>query len=345
MHLLTEEIKSAEDKSMKASNEKSDNLDMLKAVLSTVTPALGHNAVASSILSLMAISEEEPNEEWSRLESICSLLKKVTTLLPLWYDGLMMVKFMLAKEHADVYLDDTARIVFEFVLLSIPASMIEDSASENHKQGIRLSEKLLEIKKTILRWCLKSLEVPDKKKQDQFVTGEPNAPVYESILDGKTIKKPLGANLTIMHCLLFLSHADSGELFRFLHPRYKCELEDCSHIAEESKIRAKMCIKYGRNVDDALIQMIVKAAKTKNSNIGSVNAIELIECILFNCMEGAKGLLRMTDCNIIWDLYALTEHARKPSNMDKEIPRCVRVVLFRRQRFVIATQFSRFILL
>jgi hypothetical protein len=325
LHLFTEELKDAEENTVKSSNEKSQNMDMLKALLLAVPRDLGHDAIASSILALISM-EHVAVDRWSRVALLCGLLRKVVNLFTnTWYDGQLMVNFILGHDHnfSIVGLDIIARIVFEGVILMVPTSMIDDTLDSQSQLGNEFSIKLLEMKKRILRWYLKSFEVLDAKKGDQFKTREPNVPIFESILDSETKEIPLTANLKILHCLLFLSQPDSMHLLQFLNPNIGWEMEDSSRYLEETRARATICIKHGRVVDDDLIRIILEAARKKNGTTGPVAAIELIEFILYNCRDEAEGSIRIKDLDIVWSLYSLAEHVLDRPNEGEEIPRYV----------------------
>jgi hypothetical protein len=91
--------------------------------------------------------------------------------------------------------------------------------------------------------------------------------------------------------------------------------------SDEQTAQVNSCILYGRVVDDEMIQMIIKAAKCKGSNIGNVSSIELVESLLFHCRKNTEGRLIFSDCQLVWDLYSLSEHNLKQLNLGKDIPR------------------------
>ena len=330
LHLLTEELNISEENNAIPSNEKSDKLEMLKAVLLAISPTLGHNAVASSLLKLLHNTGSEIDKQWPRTLSLCNLLRTVIpTVLKKWYDGRLMLKFLLAdrSSSSDIRLETIARVVFECVLLTIPKSLIdtESDRSDNLNQVREmLARTLLDMKKLILGWFLRCFKVHDKIKENQFKTRKPNAPAFESILDSEAKDNLLDPNVRILYCILFLMPSNSFDFFRFLHPSFEKNIDECSLISDETKALSSICIRYGHDIDGEMLRMITKSARKRNGNIGHVTAIALIERLLFNCREGAGGSILSADAEIIWDMYALAEHMLEDQNNDEEIPRFVR---------------------
>ena len=325
LHLLRKELKDAEENTVKSTNEKSQSLDMLKALLLDVPRELGHNAIASSILVLLSKKNSTDNP-WSQVTKSCGLLKSIVSLCKnTWYDGQLMINSMLKDYNVNVIdLDIVARIVFECFLLMVPEEMVSESGGSRSHFSSEFATKLLGIKKTILRWYLKSFEIPDAKRQDQFETRKPNPPIFESILDGETEDIPMTGNLKILHCLLFLVQPDSDNLLQFLHPLFQLDNhDDISINVEETKSRAKFCINHGKVVDDDFLRVILEATKKGNDSIGPISAIELIETILYHCRDGKEGTIQIKDLNIVWDLYSLAEYSIKRSSYEEEIPRYV----------------------
>jgi len=318
LFLLREEIDRRDNSDgIQGTTDNKDGLKMLKAVLQTISPELGHDAVASSLLTLCE------KQIYLRLDNeitfLCTLLKEVAQLVNKWYDGMTMVKSILSNSGL-VPVEVTARLVFESMLLSVPRMMFDGSLTPEILSDCPLGPILLDFKKTILEWSLKSFDLADTPKQDQFQRREPRAPVYECILDGTSKKKPLLRNMQLLHCLLLLVRTDSEVMNTFLCNK-NCPDNDGENPSDEATNRAEICILRGRIVDDEMIRMIVKAAMRKESNIGKINAIELIESLLFNCRQKTGGRLILSDCQLVWDLYNLTEHSLKQIKLEKEVQR------------------------
>lgn len=328
--MFTEELKNSDDKKIKSCTDKTETLQMLKAVLQSVPRNLGHNAIASSIIALISTENDACGNQWSQVDLLCGLLRNTVNLLPnKWYSGHLMVKFMLGIDDRSSRVGDDiiARIAFECILLMVPTAMADRSlishVPQDQKAIGELASALLEMKKMMLTWCLETFQVLDAKRSDQFKTKEPYNPDFSSILDGETRQSPRKANLKIMHCLLFLMQHDSEDLLHFLYP------VSISHSATEelevTKARSRICIQYGRDVDDDLIRIILQRTTCNGGNIGPVAAMELIELLLYFCRDGSEGSIRITDSDIVWDLYKLSEHVVDQSN--EEIPRYVRAHL------------------
>lgn len=318
LFLLREEIDRRDNSDgIQGTTDNKDGLKMLKAVLQSISTELGHDAVASSLLTLCE------NQIVSRLEKettfLCTLLKDVAQLVNSWYDGMIMVKSILSNADL-VPVEVTARLVFESMLLSVPRMMLDGSLTPESLSDCPLCPILLDFKKTILEWSLKSFDLADAPKQDQFQRREPRAPVFGCILDGVSKKKPLLRNMQLLHCLLLLVKTDSEVLNTFLCNK-DCPDNDDEILLDEATSRAEICMLRGRIVDDEMIRMIVKAAMRDESNIGRINAIELIESLLFNCRKKAGGRVMLSDCQLIWDLYNLTEHSLKQLHLEKDFQR------------------------
>ena len=323
MHILTKELKDSEDKTVKSSSEKTQNMDMLKSLLLATPRDLGHHAIASSILFLVS-NEQLIADRWTRLASLCGLLKKIVNLFTTtWYDGELMVKYMVQSDHNSntIGLDVKARIVFECVLLMVPKAIVDQSLESDSNLLNDFSLRLLVMKKRILRWFLNSFELLDAKQIDQFNTRQPQPPMFDSILDGDIEELSLTGNLKILHCLLFLCQPDSMNLLEFLNPNVDWKVEGTPYDLEDARARVLACTDLGRTVDNELLRIILEATKEDGGTTGPVTAIELIECMLYNCRDERKGSICIHELNIVWDLYSLAEYIFERAGDTEDIPR------------------------
>jgi integrator complex subunit 1 len=312
LYLLREELDHSESDEVKTTNDNDGGLQMLKAVLQTIPQKLGHDVVASSLLILCMSNSVASLKH--QITFLCSLLRKITGLVHNWYEGMTMVKSLLSHTDNHVSIEVTARLVLECMLLSVPSEMHDGTSVHQSIYESPLAPMMLAYKKMILKWALKAFDLRDEPKRDQFEAREPRTPVYDCILDGVSNFKPHQKDTKLLYCTLLLAGTNSDDFKTFLNKNQCAE-------SDEQTAQVNSCILYGRVVDDEMIQMIIKAAKCKGSNIGNVSSIELVESLLFHCRKNTEGRLIFSDCQLVWDLYSLSEHNLKQLKLGKDIPR------------------------
>jgi hypothetical protein len=349
LYFLTEELKIANDKEMQVSLEVSGELKMLEAILMSITPSLAYSGLASALLSILDEEDEEINSRSLSIEAICRVVGSISSLLGEHYDGYLLVDAMLSRSNvkmkkADFFL--ISRLVFECITLMVPTEIVNSmilqqsrmKTNRNLSNGIAtcnhddlgvLSSKLLDVKKVVLSWCLnRCTDIFEKKQSEKNSKQKLNEPDFSSILDGETAiteeDESKGTLSNIMKCLLFLTKSNSEQIFALLRAELTNGHDyEAETLTEEKTFRIQACMKYGCDIDNDVFRIIVKSVISGKGPMNAKDAICLIEQMLNNCIDNEKAAFLVDDCDVIWDLYKLTEYTPRipQSSTETSIPK------------------------
>ena len=312
-----------------------EHLRMLRSAYAVLDRKLAANALASSVSNL-ASDVLNPVSKTSDLDaqfqSISCLLCAVVDTLGKLYDGFHFAKSIIKAQSGIsktmTSANITARLIFECTLLvtrTVPSLQTSlgaaaraahkkssssdfDSVDEGDLNLFRSS--MLGLRKSILGWCEtdlcrvyrdKVIQEEQAKCSDTYyergaVTRGPGAPDYNSILteDISSINdagssSPFTRMMTLIRCLLFLYPPSSKELASF-------------SIAGEDKFqRLGFCCRYGVDIDDEMLQIILSSA-----NFTPNTALSVIENLIIRC--GRNDVAKIS-CNVdtVWRMWKLAE--------------------------------------
>ena len=105
----------------------------------------------------------------------------------------------------------------------------------------------------------------------------------------------------------------SIDLLSFLAPDLQPGIERDVMSAERAH-QIQICCDYGVDVDTDIMRLIFEAINAPSSAIDAPFGVSLIEHLFYLCREGQKSVLKINDCNVIWDLYKLTEYTPNRSS-------------------------------
>ena len=344
LHLLTEELKNANDKEMKISSDISAELRMLETLLTSLVPKLAYSGLASALLSTLYEDNKQMISNQFSVEAICGLIGSITSLLGNRYDGYSMVDEILNCEVVKSKKLDfslISRLVFECMILMVPKTAVNSiilsqsrvKTNRNisyeldtfeHEDLDKFASKLLAVRKVVLRWCLSSYSKNRKEKKLMRNNRiELNEPRFSSVLDGETTitrgSDPKVTFVDIIRCLLFLTRPDSEHIYSMLRFGSSSGLDsEIGALSEESMLRIQLCMRYGCNIDNNTFLIITKSAISHNGPISALEAISLMEEILNQSRENKEASFLVDDCNIIWEMYKLAEY--KPNIPESTIP-------------------------
>ena len=183
----------------------------------------------------------------------------------------------------------------------------------------RFRKKMLSIRKIVLAWYVSDLckfyhkqilreEVA--RSADIFdergaVVRGPGTPDYSSALDGKSFmeydyrRSSFNNMMSSIRCLLFLSSPSSKEMKFFVSPLAASACED---LDTEEFQQIRFCCQYGVDVDDDMLQIILRSP-----NITPNTAISIIENLVIRCSSNSAAEIISCSSDTIWEMYRLSE--------------------------------------
>ena len=273
------------------------------------------------------------------------LLQSVANALASMFDGCGLVQSLLsfdvnAKTWSLEDEEDKARLMYECVTLLVPRSSAKDSnmgsrgqqklvhrhSDEGSEEDIAtLRTNLKKARKMLLDWCcteyaqqwqarnrektehdeLVKKHVKRKAKDDDVPVGA-GTPDYSSVFDGQGASNKFAECLRVMRCVLFMNDAEASALREFLHPGDPLEGSDPTW--EDTQYRIQQCHEYGCDLDDEMLWIILKSASLQDGGIDPSLALPLIENLFECCSKDKRSALQLTDPELVWELYRLTEY-------------------------------------
>lgn len=266
-----------------AINPGHEQLEILRSVYSVLDSALAAESLASAVLELTSISPQHLHSRALRL---------VVSTLEDHFDAFLFTECIIkAKMGASTSISSStnnARLIFECAMLSRPDSKTKD--------------KMLCLRKSILRWCMTDLACVYHKKISQeeedntydgtgSVTKGPVVYDFSSYLDPTTIEKKgsIYKFMTLTQCLLFLIPVTSENLTAFIRRDLDEYESECLNL----------CRQY-REVDNEMLEIVLKSQHTTAST-----AISLIEGLILGCSNGQDFPISN---DLIWKLYDLSKY-------------------------------------
>jgi len=227
---------------------------------------------------------------------------------------------------------------------------LEFSRSSRDSISPKILEKLMAARKTILNWCVSEYasifesaifseesilkdekdnkvikKRPRKRKLEDEVPFGAGSPQFSSVLDGQSniqeryssFKPVTYSYLATISSLLFLDAADDDNMKSFLCLSDQPEPDILEALPDDAFYRIRFCSAYGADLDDEIINIILKSALSSEHGITRIIAIEIIEGMVLKCKLNGSSVMKIESSDIVWNLYDLTEYSpRKETRKD-----------------------------
>jgi hypothetical protein len=313
---------------------KSDHLKMVIAIHKVVSSSVSYDAMASSLLILLAHEQRTGGEGRCRSQSEqYQVVRKLRSIVRAFakdakpaFDGYALMESLLSH---DVSVDnwsvrdeeDKARLMFQCATLSV-ASLSSKKDGEVSGVQSELRKRLVSIKKLLLTWCCSDYgqRCNEKTRGKQLSRQNSNVdtPDFSSAFVTSSGEEVIPAWLNVMRCLLFMEEADSPLMKAFVFPDASAAVES---DWEEEVSRIRVCHEFGGTLNDEMIWEVINACSSEDSRISPDMAIRLLENLFECCGNGRNGALEVADPTVVWELYNLVQFSPPElghSNEDKD---------------------------
>ena len=342
---------------MDDSNQSTEHMQMISTVNTALdSSSLSNDGIAAALLTLLA----SPNKKLTRPErdslvrKLRMLLRRIASNLGNSFDGCGLLESLLsfdvdAASWTARDEEDRGRMLVECVSLLVPKPTNQADVPVGRGKNARkqfvpklengftvdeikaLSVKLRRARKLLISWAcsdyspLWQSENSNKtsfsgnsrkgKQEEPIGAGAPN---FTSVLDNNSMLKDKSSCPDAVKCALFMIDPESDTMREFLFPEGVPENMDLSKSDE--LFRIKQCHRYGTDLDDEMLKIIVGSAQ--EDGIGMHSALSLMEHLFECCKKGRKASLYLTDASIVWEMYKLVEytpeHIPEPPPDEKE---------------------------
>jgi integrator complex subunit 1 len=336
LKLIRNEISSMDDPS-----KTTEHLQMMSAVHGAFSQSVSNDGIASAILTLLADPDSSSgamrsrDEQFRLVKKTKAVLRRLFEVLQSQFDGCGLVKSLMsfdvsAKSWSIRDEEDKARIMLECVALHAPGPMEEPGrgkSGKNMKKFLRpqdtengisqeeiekLRKFLMTARKLFITWCVMDYAplcqmekqcVRNLKKQEIIVGA--GMPDFSSVLDQEAALSKESTCPDSMKCILFMVDPESASMQGFLYPEGLPS--SAGSDWNEEMYRLKQCYRYGADLDDKMLSIILSASTGPDQSIDSAMALALIEHLFECCRIGGNAKLSITDVNLAWEMYKLAE--------------------------------------
>lgn len=329
--------------SMDNASQTREHLQMVSAIHGALSKTLRNDGLAAAILTLL-VEAPNSNESSTRRERN-QLVRKVLLLLrrlfaalgSVYFDGCGLVESLLSFDfNAPNWTardeEDKGRVMLECIALHVPGPA-EDPAlmrGKNMKkfqkadaqnglsseEVVRLKKVMTTARKLLITWCVmdyaplwqkeNEAKADNRKKKKHDTLEGAGPPDFSSVLDDEASHSGSSGCPDTMRCVLFMVDPESREMQDFLYPEGAPPQGDASHNDEMHRI--KHCYRYGADLDDKMLSIILASASSTECGISSTLALSLIEHLFECCKKGRNADLKVTDPNLVWGMYKLVEY-------------------------------------
>jgi len=283
------------------------------------------DGIAASLLMLIGGSIESVSAKQAQIERT-QLVRRLKQVLQLFaqklgasFDVCKLLESLLAFNIEDVAWttqdeDDRARLVFQCIMLLVPAPPNEGSRKlqkgkkEADFPGLdsdSLRAKLTIARKLVLSWFCYDYAPQfstSKNKVHRADTGA-GVPDYCSVLGGASDLSGCPEWLKTARCLLFMETGDSAEMQRFAYG--SSGLDENNPTWHDEKYRIDLCCQFGCDFDDEMMGTVLKSAALEDGGISSEMALTLLEHLFECCSVHRSGSIKITDIMLAWEMYSL----------------------------------------
>ena len=321
-----------------------DPLEMVCSVHKALPPKVSYGAAASALLRLLveAGSSSEGNENAARELSVLKLrqiIQKLSKTLGASFDCSRLMEALLSqkfdKESRIVKNEeDKARLMFQCVTLHASPSSAGTSSkitkgTEESQEKEAKRKSLHKARKSLLGWCCTdygprwSAGRKRRRENDDDLKAGAGTPNYRSALGPLSAEESIPSWLNNMRCLLFLEEANSDLMSHFLAPSQANVGGENVEAKEQERIRA--CCAYGADIDNDMVRIVLKAYSPREGSLPAEMAIQLLEHLFESCGRTSGTSLRVSDPELIWELYKLVLYVPPKSLLSgKKIDKLVR---------------------
>ena len=324
----------------------SEQLKMLSAAYTAIPPTLASDALASSFLTLAYESYESKHS--NNFKYLCMLLHQISNVLGSLYDGYSIIKAIFRLGNTSTkYCHIITSLVYQCTILiapSPPTNIIQRnnkrqrpqhdfSRSSRTKYPLQIIDQLTKTRKIILHWCVtdfastfytsikeeernrfnKEKEIHRMKRKNDFAVGA-GIPNFQSKLDENEsiTQNQTSSTETFMKTIRYLLFLNDPKLF---NPSNIIITNDES-LSNELLYRNHFCSAYGTDLDDEMIRIILDSTFMPNAGITSTVAIDIIEHLFLKCQLKGSSIMHFSNCDLVWDLYHLSEYIPTKSMKD-----------------------------
>mmetsp|Transcript_22685 Transcript_22685/g.53527 ORF Transcript_22685/g.53527 Transcript_22685/m.53527 type:complete len:1400 (+) Transcript_22685:3-4202(+) len=216
--------------------------------------------------------------------------------------------------------------MFQCVTLHVAADGSSKSNGLDVANRDETARKTLHLaRKSLLSWCCTDYgprwSAARKRRKNNDATdprsgaGSPN---YRSALGPIEEQESIPTWLNTMRCLLFIEEYNSYLMGKFLDPN-QSGLEEAKAITEEQE-RIKACCLYGADIDDNMIRIVLDAFTRQKGKFPAEMALQLLEHLFESCGRGRGTSLRVSDPELVWEIYSLAQYSPPPHLFDGKEP-------------------------
>jgi integrator complex subunit 1 len=309
-----------------------DSLSMVAAIHSTLPPQISYEALAASLLMMLAsgdvtatTSESKRLERMRLLRRLRKLIRMLSSKIGAGFDGFQLLEAFLALDVSDETWsvkdeEDKARLMFQCVTLYIASvAGIKNSSkvsnlktllkSPNVEESVRKA--LRRSRRMLLTWCCTDYGPSycrrrKKKLDDADILNGTAGPDFSSAIGPDSQEESIPPWLNTMRCLLMIEDVDSELMKHFLSP------SDASGRLEDDWVdeaeRIALCANFGADVDDEMIGVILKSASFDDGGLSSDMAIKLLENLFESCGKRKGSSLEVSDPDLVWEMYKLAQY-------------------------------------
>jgi hypothetical protein len=284
-----------------------DEMKMMVAIHREIPPNLSYDAMAASMLMLLVSTlkvplGEKPLHSENRDRQIQKLrhcVRALDALLGSLFDGTLLLEALLSFQVSTTWShrddEDKARLMLQCMTLSASSIVNDTNPSDIDVQSLRST--LRRTRKLMLTWCCTEygphFRVNGPMKRLNY---------FQNGFGKQGSDEFIPSWLRIMRCLLFVEPPDSLHMKHFFLKNHDT-VDDISDW-EQELMRVKACCRYGGDLHNDLIWIVLKSASMSNG-IDAGMAIQILEHLLEKCSQSSHTELIVNDPKIVWELYNL----------------------------------------
>ena len=308
-----------------------DSVSMVAAIHKTLPPEISYEAMAASLLMILAegdgteqVEENKRKEQLRLIRRLRKLIRSLASKLGQSFDGFQLLanflEFDVSEDKWSVKdEEDKARLMFQCVTLHVAAvAGMRDSPKtlnwralvKSHGVEESVRKALRKSRRMLLHWCCNdygpSYSRRRKKKQDSDILEGAASPDFVSAIGPDSQEESIPPWLNTMRCLLMIEEVDSDLMNHFLAPTdVSGQLEDGWN---DEKERIALCASFGADVDDDMIAEILKSCTPEEGGLSPDMSIKLMEHLFESCGRREGAALRVSDPDLVWEMYKLAHY-------------------------------------
>ncbi|GAX12642.1 hypothetical protein FisN_13Lh110 [Fistulifera solaris] len=325
-----------------ASTESTRPVKMVGAIHAVVPAQVSYDAIASSFLMMMARDLEDVNDANKGLASgrvrlilkLRRILRRFAAEISSSFDGVQLMKSFFefdvnSQGWSFRNAEDKARLMFQCVTLAVSSFVRgKGKASLSETEELSLRASLLSVRKLLLSWfCTyygpyysSTLSERINAKGDKEFVGA-GLPNFRSTL-GQFEEETIPSWLNTLRCLLFIEEPESGSMREFNLPSEAAPSNECTKEWEAEIDAVRLCCKYGADVNDDLIWIVLEASREDEEGLEPQMSLQIIENLLRSCSKDREGKVRVNDPSLVWEMYNLAQYkppieANPPVNLPR----------------------------